>query len=329
MSKKELKKRLTFLLVPGANQSIRSIRIATYWIILIPILLLLMIVFLFLWQLQTHHNFTKTIAKLHIQISDQQTKYTTMEDEKNETIQRLQSDVAKILKEADILKQQMNEVMELEEQIRNHEALSGKSGQVTISSAQRVTTEQQSQSPSFPLSQPPDSLAWQQWIARQNEALIASQKQASQLTNQLNRMKSQLDEKAQRLHRTPTIWPTQSRSITSTFGYRSNPFYGSTEFHEGIDIDGNLDDAVYATADGTITSTGSDASRGNYILIDHGYGIETQYMHLNDIVVTTGQQVTKGEKIGTIGSTGSSTGTHLHYEVIENGIKVNPYTYLP
>jgi murein DD-endopeptidase MepM/ murein hydrolase activator NlpD len=138
----------------------------------------------------------------------------------------------------------------------------------------------------------------------------------------------QVEEKQSLLRSTPTIWPTSTTTVTSNFGYRQDPFTHNPSFHSGIDFGANLNDPVYAAADGKIITTGSDSSHGNNIVIQHSSGIRTWYMHLNKINVQVGDHVSKGQTIGLVGNTGRSTGPHLHYEVIKNGTSIDPIPYL-
>ena len=118
-------------------------------------------------------------------------------------------------------------------------------------------------------------------------------------------------------------------SFTSFFGYRGNPFdFGLSEFHPGIDFKGKTGDPVKCTANGTVEFTGKAGGYGNCVRIKHINNIETVYGHLSRINVHEGQHVTVGDVIGKIGSTGRSTGPHLHYEVRRNGKPVNPKEYL-
>jgi murein DD-endopeptidase MepM/ murein hydrolase activator NlpD len=125
----------------------------------------------------------------------------------------------------------------------------------------------------------------------------------------------------------PTLWPVQG-TVTSSFGERLDPFRGEGAFHTGIDIATSLGDAVRATADGTVIKAEMSSGYGREIVIDHGYGIETLYAHLSGFAVTSGQDVRRGEIIGYVGSSGRSTGPHLHYEVRIHNIPVNPHKYL-
>ncbi|MDP3488355.1 MAG: peptidoglycan DD-metalloendopeptidase family protein [Bacillota bacterium] len=126
---------------------------------------------------------------------------------------------------------------------------------------------------------------------------------------------------------TPSLWPT-SGTITSGFGYRRTPFGSSREFHSGLDIGASRGTQVYSAASGVVRMAGYNGGYGNVIFVDHGYGFSTVYAHLSKLNVKIGQQVTKGQLIGLVGSTGASTGPHLHYEVRVNGIAVNPTKYL-
>ena len=122
-------------------------------------------------------------------------------------------------------------------------------------------------------------------------------------------------------------WPVIG-TITSPFGYRQNPFGGGLEFHQGLDIAAPMGTTVTAAAAGTVISAGWYGGYGNYILIDHGGGMSTGYGHLSQIFVSDGQQVQKGQAIGAVGSTGASTGPHLHFEVRINGKPTDPTAYL-
>ena len=122
-------------------------------------------------------------------------------------------------------------------------------------------------------------------------------------------------------------WPVTG-VITSPFGWRRSPFGRSPEFHQGLDIGANMGTPVTAAASGTIISAGWYGGYGNYILIDHGGGMSTGYGHLSRIYVANGQQVQRGQAIGAVGSTGASTGPHLHFEVRISGKPVDPTGYL-
>jgi murein DD-endopeptidase MepM/ murein hydrolase activator NlpD len=128
---------------------------------------------------------------------------------------------------------------------------------------------------------------------------------------------------------TPSIWPVLG-NLTDSFGGRRNPFGGSgSEFHAGQDIATAWGTAVDATAAGTVIFAGWQNGYGQVVIIDHGGGLTTRYGHLSEIDVSEGQQIAKAEPIGKVGSSGRSTGPHLHYEVRLNDEPVDPRNYLP
>jgi len=118
-------------------------------------------------------------------------------------------------------------------------------------------------------------------------------------------------------------WPTKGW-LSSSFGYRVSPFTGEREFHKGIDIATRKNSPIIIASEGIVASVDWEGGYGRVVTIDHGYGLVTRYAHLNKSLVRSGQSVRQGEKIGLVGSTGRSTGNHLHYEVILNGLPVNP-----
>ena len=124
-------------------------------------------------------------------------------------------------------------------------------------------------------------------------------------------------------HTTPSIWPAAGY-VSSPYGLRFN----GTEFHQGIDIAADMGTPIVATADGVVTAAGWNGGYGNMVDVDHGGGIVTRYGHASAVAVTVGQQVRRGEVIAYVGSTGRSTGPHVHYEVRVNGAPVNPAGYL-
>ena len=122
----------------------------------------------------------------------------------------------------------------------------------------------------------------------------------------------------------PSAMPLTRARLTSAFGYRKHPLHGSTRLHAGVDLAAPQGTPVQATADGVVTSAGWRGGYGILISLGHGGGVQTRYAHLSAIAVRPGTQVRAGQVIGYVGSTGNSTGPHLHYEVRVNGRAVNP-----
>ena len=117
-------------------------------------------------------------------------------------------------------------------------------------------------------------------------------------------------------------------SISSEFGWREAPIAGAGNNHKGMDFAASTGTPIYAAAAGKVTIARSSATAGNWIVIDHGNGLQTYYMHASALYVSEGQSVSKGQNIAAVGSTGQSTGPHLHFQVMQNGSPVNPRSYL-
>jgi murein DD-endopeptidase MepM/ murein hydrolase activator NlpD len=136
-----------------------------------------------------------------------------------------------------------------------------------------------------------------------------------------------LQERRSVLASTPSIWPVHGW-VTSGFGYRKSPFTGKRQFHAGLDISTRTGTPIVAPAAGVVTFAGREAGYGKMLVVNHGHGLVTRYGHLNSFGVKVGQKVARGQKLGTVGSTGRSSGPHLHYEVLMSGVPTNPRYYI-
>ncbi len=126
----------------------------------------------------------------------------------------------------------------------------------------------------------------------------------------------------------PSIWPAEG-FISSRFGPRPSPFTGrGGEFHKGLDISARTGTPIHAPGKAVVAFAGEDGAYGNSVILRHGAGITTRYAHMQRVAVKDGQQVRRGDLIGYVGSTGRSTGPHLHYEVRLNGVHVDPMRYI-
>ena len=137
-----------------------------------------------------------------------------------------------------------------------------------------------------------------------------------------------LDQLQQGIVAIPSQKPVDAVTFTSGFGVRSDPFHGGAAMHSGVDIPGSYGTSIFATADGIVGRAGWANGYGNLVELEHGRGIQTRYGHLSAILVMAGQRVKRGDLIARMGSTGRSTGTHLHYEVRLDGSAVNPMPFL-
>lgn len=170
--------------------------------------------------------------------------------------------------------------------------------------------------------------------------LKATSQKVDDLTKRLYVESKSLDElyemarnKTDRMSTMPAIMPIEKTrcKVVSGFGYRYHPILRYRRLHSGIDMTAPVGTPIYATGDGVVRVAGRGAEGfsgyGIVALIDHGYGFQTLYAHMQSVKVRVGQKVKRGEQIGTVGSSGMSSGNHLHYEVIQNGKKVDPVYY--
>lgn len=159
-------------------------------------------------------------------------------------------------------------------------------------------------------------------------AFYASLNQYDQLNTVLASSSPGVPSRSLLANSTPTIWPVKGH-ISSSYGTRQDPFSGKGVFHPGLDISAPPGSPVVATADGYVVYAGWDGGLGHCVKVQHGRnGFRTIYGHLKEYFVREGQMVRRGEVLGHVGSSGRTTGNHVHYEVHYQGMKVNPYKYL-
>lgn len=150
---------------------------------------------------------------------------------------------------------------------------------------------------------------------------------ANDLESNIHKLDQYLLDKTSILKSTPSILPSVGW-ITSYFGIRISPYSGGRKMHEGLDVGAPFGTPIIAPADGIITFAGHKPGFGNFVQIDHGYGIETIYAHAQKVIAKNGEKVKRGALVATVGSTGYSTGPHLHYEVRVNGVAVDPLYFV-
>lgn len=165
-------------------------------------------------------------------------------------------------------------------------------------------------------------------VVAYNEMTTDITAQSDDLVYRYENMLSNMIDTTEQLQYIPTHWPAESTHVTSEYGVRSDPFNKNSALHTGIDIRGGWGDPVYASGNGKVDFTGRKGGYGNTIIVTHDNGYETLYGHLMKSLVKDGQAVEKGELIGYIGSTGRSTGPHLHFEIMQYNEQVNPEEFI-
>lgn len=167
--------------------------------------------------------------------------------------------------------------------------------------------------------------AYEEQIAADNEEIKALEKAVAEEKARL----AAANAKARVYDGGMFSWPCPSYSrISDEYGYRTDPILGIQKFHNGLDLAAPYGSVIYAAYDGDVVAAAYSSSMGNYVMIDHGDGLYTIYMHASALYVSKGQSVYKGQSIAAVGSTGRSTGNHLHFSVRLNGSYVDPWNYL-
>lgn len=315
-------------------------RVNPFMLMLFP-LLALTLAFCTLWLYKLYSDYAERNRQLQVHLEESILAFTQVIDEKNATIDQLQTEIAGLSEQAREVQKKVDELKRLEMDLLHiadstpplSAAIAPRSKpEVSISSYTENTAMEDKAEDRIEMggqAWPVESEELYDIAADASRTFASLMEDMEELNERLEEQKHMLEQLQERLRVTPSIWPTDSRRVTSHYGYRRDPFNRSLSFHAGIDIGANFNDPVYATADGTVTESGYDRYLGHYILIDHGSGLKTRYMHLNKRYVEQGDQVKKGETIGLIGSTGRSTGPHLHYEVWVDGKVADPRAYLP
>lgn len=159
-------------------------------------------------------------------------------------------------------------------------------------------------------------------------ALLALSRQVETTGDSFSLLESRLLEERVRKSMLPTTLPVRADWISAGFGWRIDPFTGLRAMHEGVDFAADVGTPIVAAASGVVIKAELTPDYGNLVELDHGNGITTRYAHASKIYVKVGQLVRRGQKIAVVGTTGRSTGPHLHFEVRENGVAVNPNSFL-
>ncbi|GIQ69218.1 hypothetical protein DUZ99_12685 [Xylanibacillus composti] len=347
--KKKRSHTLTFVMVPEADQQSRQFRIPklVLWSVPATILGLIALVILQVHYYQLTRQYNAELTEL---LALKESELQMVAADKDRQIQHLHNNVIEVSRQAEQVQHKVQQLRELENELRGianpdqpaeTSQAASKNPPVTIASAfstlshgisglqpQLGLRQADSQNGIGGQDHPLDDADMLAILDETGHSFESLSEELDDLSISLKDAKEKV-EAYQHLQRiTPSIWPTAYRKVTSTFGTRKDPFTGRWSFHSGIDIAGSHGSSVYTTADGVVTHAGYSRSEGYNVIINHSNGIKTHYMHLSKITVEQGESVEKGDIIGQMGSTGRSTGTHLHYEVIVNGQSVDPKPYM-
>ncbi|GGH12781.1 M23 family metallopeptidase [Paenibacillus segetis] len=327
---KPTNKRYTIMIVPeGTNPVFRfKLRLATLLVSSFAVIfLIIMIMVLF----TINRGNSNAINTLEAELSNSSNRLQTTVDDKDETIDKLLTELLVLSEKSKSIEAKMTELEKLETDLKsitgdNTEATQSKSKSPLSSEPSQDSLEQSEGmgGESIPLSDE-DIL---DLIQDTKESITHSLQQIPDLQSRLEETKITIEDYKEMMMILPTKWPTVSTRITSDFGSRKDPFTRKLRLHSGLDIGGQLGDPIYAAANGKVIDIGYSSARGNYVTISHPSGLQTNYLHMKKVTTTIGAEVKQGDTIGELGSTGRSTGPHLHIEVVKNGNTIDPEIYL-
>lgn len=327
--KKNVNRRYTLLVVPEGTSPVFRFKFRLLYLlaILIAAAVLLTSV-LVLYALNRTH--TNRIGTLEAQLSDSSNRFRNTVVNKEQEIDRLLNELMELSEKSKTIESKMSELEQLEAELQS--LTNGGAGKkkdkiaaaANIPAKTSLTAEGGVGGESIPLTD--QEIA--NLVQKTKESITTSLKEMPGLQQRLEQTKVAVEEYKALMAILPTYWPTVSTRVTSDYGEREDPFTGRLTKHAGMDIGGSTGDPIYAAANGEVIETGYTSARGNYITISHPSGLKTNYMHLSKILTEVGATVKQGELIAELGSTGRSTGPHLHIEVIKNGNTVDPADYL-
>jgi murein DD-endopeptidase MepM/ murein hydrolase activator NlpD len=304
-------KKITIVVVPEGPRKIRQLKIPKFWVFSLA-LLFLAGSFSLAWVIRDYLSIKRNLPHL-----------SSLQEEN--TLQKQQ--ISSLAGKMETINQKMAELKEFDKKIRAMVSIepSKGSGIESAGDAQQfigIGGSDSSLSSNSPSERGHKKLVRMMYRAIDNlDSDISVQKdEKAELLRLLDRQKSILV-------CTPSIWPARGW-VSSGFGYRLSPFTKEKELHRGLDICSRKGSPILAPADGVVTAIEYDPGYGKTVTINHGYGLNTLYAHLEKVLVKKGQVVRRHQEIAQVGDSGRTTGAHLHYEVHLNGVPVNPVRYI-
>ncbi|WP_027085723.1 M23 family metallopeptidase [Cohnella panacarvi] len=328
------RKRFTFMVIPDANSSVIRFQLSAV-VLITGVVLFVAILASAITAFLLYRGNHSQIGHLQNRISASTGQYEQIIQDKDVHINELQTEIVGLSEQAKSIDNHMSDLKELESQLKQMAGI--EDGGDTKAAAKLdgleidsdfVETEIEMEGGTGGEELPVTDAEMNALIGETRDFYSDLAQRAETLRPELEQTKADVLKMAAILRVTPTIWPTDSRKLTSPFGVRKDPFTKRAKFHAGLDIGGDYGDSIYATADGTVLSAERTSSHGLNIWISHSNGVRTHYSHLSKMLVGPGDKVKKGDLIAKMGSTGRSTGPHLHYEVAVNGTNVDPKPYL-
>ncbi|MFD0961818.1 peptidoglycan DD-metalloendopeptidase family protein [Paenibacillus chungangensis] len=335
----------SFVVMRGADKAVKQFAVSRRSVIAVPVAAVLAVSGCVIsLQMKAAYELRSLETRLEAQ-SAQYAKAMEGRDstikEKDHAIAALQQELEELMRQAQTLKKKMDELTELELKLKTFIEKYGSSVNIQqgysiaepevrlqTTAAPRVQTLSATRSDgAAALPYTRDAVQMASYAQDTSLDLVELSRMVDAMEQSMVQTLRQAQHKRETVDAIPSKWPTASKQLTSGFGYRKDPITGSIKFHAGIDIQGKSGDTVFSAADGVVSDTGYDRWLGYYIIIDHLNELQSAYMHLKQIDARVGEEVVKGERIGLLGSSGRSTGPHLHFQIMQTNEPVNPLKY--
>jgi len=322
------------MVIPDANSSVIRFQLSAV-VLIVGLIIVVALLTGSIAGFLVYRGNSGQIGQLKQQLTAATGHYEEIIDGKDGHIDELQTNLAELSEQAKDINSRMNDIKNLESQLKEIVGIETDDSIKSNSANSLTSTENLEDDEEFAMDGgtggeelPVTEIEMKQLVNQTRNDFLFLGELIDVMKPELELTKEAVVKQQKLLAVTPTIWPTNSRKITSNFGVRKDPFTRRATYHAGLDIGGNTGDPIYAAADGTVIEAGLSSSHGNNVMISHSNGIKTHYSHMSKILAAVGDKVSKGDIIGELGSTGRSTGPHLHYEVIINGEHVDPRPYL-
>jgi murein DD-endopeptidase MepM/ murein hydrolase activator NlpD len=305
-------KKITIVVVPEGPRKIRQIKIPKFWIFSLVVVFLTAILSV-AWVVRDYLSIKRDLPRL-----------SSLREEN--TLQRQQ--ITSLSGKVEAINQKMAELKEFDRKVRDMVSLDpSKVGGMDSAREQQQFIGIGGSDSSLAGGNSPSEKGHKKLVRLMYRSLDNLDSDISVQKDEKAELLRLLDRQKSILASTPSVWPARGW-VSSAFGYRLSPFTNEKELHRGLDICGRKGAPVIAPADGVVSYVESDPGYGKTVIVNHGYGLNTMYAHLDKAFVKKGQVVKRHQEIAQVGDSGRTTGSHLHYEVHLNGIPVNPLRYI-
>jgi len=305
-------KKITIVVVPEGPRKIRQVKIPRFWVFSLVVLFLAAGLSL-AW-----------VIKDYISIKTNLPHLSSLQEEN--TLQKQQ--ITSLSGKVEAINQKMSELKEFDKRVRAMVSMDPSKGSgIEPAGEQQQFVGIGGSDSSQGASNSPSERGHKKLVRMMYRALDNLDSDISAHKDEKAELMRLLDRQKSILASTPSVWPTRGW-VSSGFGYRVSPFTTEKELHRGLDICSRKGTPVIAPADGVVAYVEWDPGYGKTVIINHGYGLNTMYAHLDKAHVKKGQVVKRHQEIAQVGDTGRTTGAHLHYEVHLNGVPVNPLRYI-